>query len=183
MRTHGRQQPYKFEADRRLNKLMAPPKDLLGWFMDAYREEMPERIHSAGLWRDQVTAGEGAHGVKAAGGSVLGTPQTDARFRLLTEGSPFTLETAEYEGHKDRSDHYTFPLRAALARLAGREPVTGRWGFMAAALLTTARLDGDWERALSSLGVNPPAVRRVYLEIALRTLFARYEVEPSQRAA
>jgi hypothetical protein len=74
-------------------------------------------------------------------------------------------------------------MRAALARLAGREKPTDRYGFMAAALSRTAALDGDWDRALSSLGVNPPAVRRAYLELALRTLYERYDAEPRQQAA
>lgn len=183
MRTRGRAQGYTAESERRRLQLMAPPKDMLRWFLDAYREEMPERIHAAGLWRDRVTGSEAEAGVKATGGSALGTPQSDPRFRLLTEASPFSLETAEYEGHKDRSDHYTFPIRAALARLAGREPITKRWGFMAHALLTVARHDGDWDTALASLGVYPEAVRRVYIETALRTLYAKYEVEPFARAA
>lgn len=176
MRTHGR--PYAAEAQDRKARLMAPPKDLLGWFLRAYREEMPDRIHGAGVWRDQVNGGERQNGINPVGGSLIGTPQADAHFRLLTEASPFTTEIAEYEGHKDRGAHYTFPLRAALARLAGREPVTGRYGFMAAALLATARLDGDWDRALVFLGVHPEPVRRVYIETALRTLYTRYEPEP-----
>ena len=181
MRTHGR--GYAAEAKRRRAQLMAPPKDLLAWFLQAYREEMPDQLHSAGLWRDQVNAGERRNDISPVGGSLIGTPRTNEGFRRLTEESPFITEVAEYEGHKDRSNHYVFPLRAALARLAGREPVTGQWGFMAAALLTTARLDGDWDRALSSLGVNPVAVRRVYIETALRRLYEKYEPEPRQQAA
>jgi hypothetical protein len=183
MRTHGRAAPYAHEAHARKVRLMAPPKNLLGWFLEAYRAEMPEKLHSAGLWRDQVSGGERRNDIEPVGGSLIGTPQADGRFRLLTEGSPFHTEVAEYEGHKDPHNHYTFPLRAALARLAGREPNHGRYGFMAHALLTVARLDGDWDQALSSLGVNPEAVRRVYLEVALRTLYERYEPEPVARAA
>lgn len=162
---------------------MAPPKNLLGWFLTAYREEMPEKMHAGGLWHDQLSPGEKRNDIQAVGGSLIGTPQADGRFRLLTEGSAFVTEVAEYEGHKDLHANYTFPLRAALARLAGREPKTGRYGFMAHALLTTARLDGDWDRALSSLGVNPEAVRRVYIDIALRTVYERYEPEPVARVA
>lgn len=185
MRTNGRLRalPYAAEASARKARLMAPPKDLLGWFIKAYREEMPERMHAAGLWRDTVNAGERRNDIKPVGGSLIGTPRADEGFRRLLEESPFITEVAEYEGHKDTSNHYAFPMRAALARLAGREPVTGQHGFMAAALITTARLDGDWDRALSSLGVNPPAVRRVYIELALRKLYDRYEPEPRQIAA
>lgn len=185
MRTQGRLRaaPYAHEADRRARRLMQPPKDLLGWFLQGYREEMPDRIHQAGVWRDRTNNGEAEHGIKAVGGSLLGTPRTHEGFRRLIEDSPFTTDVAEYEGHKDTANHYAFPMRAALARLAGREKQSDRWGFMAAALLRTAALDGDWDRALSSLGVNPPAVRRAYLELALRTLYERYEPEPRQIAA
>ena len=157
---------------------MAPPKDLLRWFIAAYRAEMPERMHSSGVWRDQVNGGERHNGISPVGGSLIGTPQADSGFRILSEGSPFATEVAEYEGHKTPDNHYAFPLRAALARVAGREPITGRFGFMAHALLMTARLDGDWDRALAALGVNPAPVRRVYLDIALRTVFERYETQP-----
>lgn len=185
MRTHGRVRalPYAAEAQSRKARLMAPPKDLMRWFLEAYREEMPDRMHAAGVWRDTVNSGERQNRIDPVGGSLIGTPQADGRFRILTEGSAFSTEIAEYEGHKDLHAHYAFPLRAAIARLAGREPTTGRYGFMAHALLTTARLDGDWDRALSSLGVNPEAVRRVYIEVALRTLFERYEPEPLARVA
>jgi hypothetical protein len=175
VRTQGRLRPYGVEADRRARKLMTPPKNLLAWFLKEYREEMPENIHSAGVWRDR--------GLHAVGGSLLGSPRTAEGFRRLTEASPFTTDVAEYEGHKDRANHYAFPLRAALARLQGRESADKPWGFMAATLITTARCDGDWDRALSSLGVNPPAVRRAYLELALRQLYERYEPEPRQQAA
>ena len=183
MRTHGRVKGYVAEAERRRVQLMTPPKDLLAWFMAAYREEMPERIHAAGLWRDQVNRDERRNGLTPLGGSVLGSPRSNEGFRRLTEESPFETQVAEYEGHKDTHNHYAFPLRAALARVAGREPLTGQHGFMAHALLTTARCDGDWDRALSSLGVNPPAVRRVYIEQALRKVYERYEPEPVARAA
>ena len=159
-------------------QLMSPPKDLLGWFLAAYREELPERLHSQGVWRDQVNGGERHNGITPVGGSLIGTPQADTRFRLLSEGSPFATEVASYDGRKATDNHYVFPLRAALARLAGREPTTRPFGFMAHALLMTGRLDGDWDRALSSLGVNPEPVRRVYLDVALRTLFERYEPQP-----
>ena len=185
MRTQGRLRaaPYAHEAERRKARLMAPPKDLLGWFIEGYRAEMPEKIHSAGVWRDRATGGEQAVGIQAVGGSLLGAPRTSEPFRRLIEDSPFTTDVAEYEGHKDTANHYTFPMRAAIARLAGRERETDQHGFMAQCLRRTAALDGDWDRALSSLGVNPAAVRRIYLELALRKLYERFEPEPRQQAA
>lgn len=181
MRTRGR--PYGIEHDRSVRHKAAPPRDLLAWLVREYREEMPEALHSGGVWRDRVNAGEADHGLHAVGGSLLGTPRTAETFRRYIEESPFTTQVAEFEGHKDTSNHYAFPLRAALARLAGRGKDTEPYPFMARALLTTARLDGDWDRALSSLGVNPPAVRRVYIERALRCLWEKYEPEPALRAA
>lgn len=183
MRTNGRRTGYQYEHDRSVAQKAAPPRDLLAWFLREYREEMPDELHSSGVWRDRTNTDEADHGIHAVGGSLLGSPRTAEGFRRLTEESPFTTEVAEYEGHKDTHNHYAFPLRAALARLGGRGKATDEYPFMAYALLTTARLDGDWDRALSSLGVNPGAVRRFYIEIALRLLWNKYEPEPALRAA
>ena len=182
MRTRGRT-GYQREHARSIAAKARPPRNLLAWLIREYREEMPEELHTGGVWRDRVNEREAERGITAVGGSLLGSPRIAEGVRRLTEESPFTTEVAEYEGHKDPHNHYVFPLRAALARLGGRGKATDEYPFMAYALLTTARLDGDWDRALSSLGVNPPAVRRVYLERALRCLWDKYEPEPSLRVA
>ena len=181
MRTHGR--PYAAENRDSLARKAQPPKDLLGWLLREYREEMPEALHAGGLWRDQVSSSERERGIEAVGGSLIGTPRTNETFRRYLEESPFITQVSEYEGHKDRTNHYAFPLRAALARLAGRGKDTDPYPFMARALHMTAAWDGDWDGALSALGVNPPAVRRFYLERALRLLWERYDPEPRQQAA
>lgn len=185
MRTHGRQRglPYAADHARSIAGRARPPRDLLAWLLRSFREELPEELHAGGLWRDRVSADERRVGIEPVGGSLIGTPRTAELFRRYIEESPFTTEVAEYDGHKDQANHYAFPLRAALARLAGRGRDDEPYPFMARALHLTAIWGGDWDGALAALGVNPPAVRRPYLERALHQLWDRYEVEPVIRAA
>jgi len=172
--------PYAGEHSASLTKKAAPPKNLLAWFVEAFRAEMPEQIHTSDVWRDRVSGDEAKNGVKAVGGSLLGSPRTDDTFRRYIEDSPFTTEIAEYEGHKDRDAHYAFPLRAALVRLAGRGRATDPYVFMALTLYRIALRDGDYQGACASLGICEP-VREVYIGEALRRLWTKYEVEPPAR--
>ena len=153
---------------------MAPPKNLLGWFLEAFRAEMPADLHTSGVWREWVTQDHRHTG----GGSLLGAPRYADTFRRFLEERPGQTETAEYEGHKDLATHYAFPLRAALARLAGRGPDTEESPFMARCLYRTALRDGDWVAACASMGIPEP-VRKVYIEAALYRLWTRFEIEPS----
>jgi len=152
MRKYNRDTQYDAEYRASLARKVQPPKNLLAWFLEAFRAELPEKIHAADVWRD----------------------------RRYIEDSPFSTEVAEYEGHKDVTGHYAFPLRAALARLAGRGRETDVYPFMARALHRTALLDGDYDEACRSLGITQP-VRQVYIEEALRRLWTKYEIEPPAR--
>jgi len=176
-----RSEPYRRAADQPYigdhiaskARKMQPPKNLLGWFLEAFRAETPSDIHERDVWRDYVKAGQ-----HTGGGSLLGAPRYGDAFRRFIEERPTQTETAEYEGHKDLSPHYVFPLRAALARLAGHGPDSGDSPFMARALYRTAVWDGDFDGACASFGI-PPQVRKVYMEAALYRLWSRYEVEPA----
>lgn len=170
--------PYRLDHDRSVRQRMTPPKDLLAWFLREFRDEMPTVLHSGGVWRDQTSSSEQQVGIKAVGGSQLGTPRTNEGFRRFLEESAQITEVAEYEGHKDTENTYSFPIRAALSELAGRGKDTEPYPFMARCLYVTALRDGDWDGALASLGVNPPAVRRAYLEAALRRLWTKYQPGP-----
>lgn len=163
-----------------LTRKAAPPKNLLAWFLEAFRAETPDRIHAADVWRDRVSQDEARNGIQAVGGSVLGSPRTHDAFRRYIEDSPFVTEVAEYEGHKDPRTHYVFPLRAAIATLGGRGRDSDPYPFMARALFRTGLRDGDWDGACASLGICEP-VRRVYIEEALRRLWGKYTVEPPAR--
>lgn len=176
----SRDAQYDDEYRASLAKKAQPPKNLLAWFLEAFRAELPEKIHASDVWRDRVSEDEAKNGIQAVGGSLLGTPRTHDTFRRYIEDSPFATEVAEYEGHKDRDGHYAFPLRAALARLAGRGRDSDIYPFMARALYRTALRDGDYEGACASLGICEP-VRQVYIEEALRRLYTKYEVEPPAR--
>ena len=98
-------------------------------------------------------------------------------FREWVEEDAFGTEAAEYEGHKDIHNHYRTPMRAALARLAGRGHPTEPYPFMARCLYRTALNDGDWDYACATLGIIEP-VRRPYIEAALHRLYERYHEEP-----
>lgn len=180
MRHYNREPTYAAEHRGSLARKVAPPKNLLAWFLEAFRAELPGKIHAADVWRDRVSPDEAQNGVQAVGGSLLGSPRTHDTFRRYIEDSPFATEVAEYEGHKDTIGHYVFPLRAALARLAGRGPDHGEFPFMARVLHRTALRDGDFDSACASLGICEP-VRRVYVEEALRRLWTKYDEEPPAR--
>lgn len=180
VRLYNRDQPYRYDHDRSIARKAQPPKNLLGWFLEAFRAELPGTIHAADVWRDRVTPDEAKNGIQAVGGSLLGTPRTNETFRRYIEDSPFATEVAEYEGHKDRHAHYVFPIRAALARLGGRGPDHDPYPFMARVLFRTALRDGDYDAACASMGICEP-VREVYVQEALRRLWTKYEVEPPAR--
>jgi hypothetical protein len=154
----------------------AQPRDLLAWFLQGIRLEMPGDIHTAGVWRDRVSEGEAQVGIRPVGGSLLGTPATEGGFRRFIEGSPYATERAEYEGHADHAVHYATPMRAALARLAGRGPDRDPRVFMARFLYRVAML-GSVDSAAASMGIAGPVVP-VYLEAALYQLWRRFETEP-----
>jgi len=167
---------YAYENDRSKRAKMVPPRDLLAWFVAGFREEVPDRLHSRGVWRDAKRRGDKS-GYDPVGGSHLGSPRQADPFRAFIEDDPFGTEAAEYEGHKDTRNHYRTPMRAALARLAGRGKDTDAAPFMARALYRTALRDGDWDGACASLGIIEP-VRRPYIEAALWRLYERFHEEP-----
>lgn len=186
-----RERPFAGENAASVTRQMTQPKGheaLLRWFLEGFRAEMPEAMHSAGVWRSRKAPID-ARGApledvptEHQGGSLLGSPRLADGFRALIEDSPFATEVAEYEGHRDTVGHYRTPIRAALAELAGR--VAGRedhpYPFMARMLYRTAFMDGDWDAACASLGIIEP-VRRVYVEEALYRLWRRFRIEPPAR--
>jgi hypothetical protein len=176
VRQYNRETPYRVDNERSKRAKMARPVDLLAWFVAGFREEVPDRLHTRGVWRDAKRRGDSEY-YDPVGGSQLGSPRMADPFRAFVEDDPFGTEPAEYEGSKSVATHYRTPMRAALARLAGRGPDTDPYPFMARALYRTAQRDGDWDGACASLGILEP-VRRVYIEAALHRLYDRYREEP-----
>ena len=170
--------------------MSAKPRDLLAWFLEGYRAETPTDIHSSTVFVGRP--GEGfaafdpqtgeviAKAADLAGGSALGAPGYDATFRRYIEDSPFCTEVPEYEGHRVRDVAYKFPMKAALARLAGRGKDRDTYPFMARFLFRVVARDGDWLGAAASMGIIEP-VAVVYLDASLRRLWDKYEVEPPAR--
>lgn len=176
MRAYNRDAPYQQDNARSKRAKMARPKDLLAWYLTGFREEIPDRLHSRGVWRDAKRRGDD-DGYEPVGGSIMGSPRQADPFRAYIEDDPFGTQPDEYEGHKSVANHYRTPMRAALARLAGRGPNDDPFPFMARALFRTALNDGDWNYACHSLGIIEP-VRKPYIEAALHRLYERYHEEP-----
>jgi hypothetical protein len=188
----ARDRPYRAEHDRSLRDKAHPPHGLpalLAWFLTGFREEVPDRLHQPDVWRgrppregeefvslDPRTNAVLSRSKDLVGGSLLGSPRDAEPFRAFIEDDAFACERAEYEGHEDRVPHYVWPMRAALARLAGRGRDDEPFPFMARALYRTALRDGDWDGACASLGIIDP-VRPLYIEAALHRLWSRYETE------
>lgn len=129
---------------------------LLRWFLMALSAETPERLHKGGeVWRDFVTTHELGEGVRAQGGSHLGSPALADAFRRITEGSPSQI---------DEDGYYHFPVRAALSRMARRHP------FMARFLVRLGQTEGDWRSVADALGYEHEFME-VYAETALRRLW------------
>jgi hypothetical protein len=171
-----RDRPHRRAHEASVRAKAAVPRDLLAWFLEGFRAELPERVHQQDVWRDRRTAGD-PDAYHPVGGSLLGSPRIAEPFRQFIEDSPFAVEVAEYEGQADRTPHFRTPMRAAMARVAGRGPDDARYPFMARALYRTALRDGDWDGACASLGIIEP-VRWPYIQAALRHLWDRYSEIP-----
>jgi hypothetical protein len=190
VRQYNRETPYRVDNERSKRAKMQPPRDLLGWFMTEFRKEVPDRLHTRGVWRDAHRRGD-AEFYDPVGGSALGAPRMADPFRAYIEDDAFGTQPDEYEGHKSLANHYRTPVRAALARLAGRRE-NGHGYLMARALYILARTDGDIDQAFGGLHaftkneagevVHDPDGERVYrmvmVQTALRDLYYRYEEEP-----
>src|SRR5438552_8629051 len=100
---------------------------------------MPDEFHAVGVWRDRKRRGD-IKAYQPVGGSVIGSPRDGGAFETLIDAidSPYWVtEIAEYEGHKDRTEHYAMPMRTALVLLAGRGQPTDEAPFMARVLHRT----------------------------------------------
>ncbi len=190
--------PYAVDHAESLRRKAAKPKDLLGWFLRGFRAEVPERIHAAGLWHD-VRQRTDDEKYEPVGGSLIGTPAANGRFRSLTEGSPereTELARLTESGVTVADTAYSMPIRAALDRLAGRGRDSEPFPMMAAALRRVAYFNGEWETALGhlvaftrtdagELVVDDEAsvsLRRIFLDTALERLWDRYLDEPPARS-
>lgn len=169
--------PYRDDHRRSVSRKAAPPKDLLRWFLEGFRAEIPDRMHQRDVWRDRRTRGD-SEDYDPVGGSLLGTPRAAEPFRAYIEDTYATEQASITDaGVTAYVKAYARPMRDAIARVAGRGHETDPYPFMARALYRTALRDGDWDSACGSLGVIEP-VRRVYIQAALRHLWERYEDEP-----
>lgn len=180
-----RDTPYHDDNARSKRAKMARPKDLLAWFLTGLREETPDRLHTAGVWRDAKEQSDD-DGYEPVGGSLLGSPRVADPFRTFLHDA-FEKQVAEYEGHKELGKHYRTPMRAALARLNGRDSCTfaeRRAGhqcepkpLMARYLYRIACMHGDVDSAAASFGFAP-SVGIIVMERALDMLYERYHEEP-----
>lgn len=140
-------------APRTLGQLMA-------WFVAAWGEEMPTRLHERGVWHDRT------------GGSALGSPAMAAPMRRLIEGSPHATDfDPRLDMWEGAAAHLT-PIRSALAELRRTSP------FMARDLWRIA-CRGDWRDLDAWI---PERYREAYVHEALRRLWRIYAHREAQAA-
>lgn len=132
----ARERPYRAEHEAaivaRMDTGVRPStlRALLKWYEQAVSDEMPDKLHSPGVWRDW--------GPQSVGGSALGSPRHSDAFRQYIEGS---------ESATDQDGSYQTPVRAALWYLAekSRRPLAAR------RLFRLAQCGFDWHRAADVL--------------------------------
>lgn len=154
-------EPYRADHEASLAARMErgkPPATLgalLAWFTGLLADEVPMALHRHDLWRDRVSLAELEAGVKAQGGSVLGSPDWAGMFRAYISGSPSMV---------DEDGYYVFPLRAALSRMSRRD------SDRSVRLCQLALASGDHEALALRLGV-PLDIMEGYLRDALPRLW------------
>lgn len=137
-RTVDAQRQAHWRSKRDANDRQAPTQlePLLAWFQREVELDLPEALHSAGIWFDRVSPTERDEARRKkepiplpVGGSLLATPAYDPAFQLRLEGSP---------NAKDESGDLLSPFRSAFGRLREERRHT------ADLLEAIARADFDW---------------------------------------
>lgn len=194
-----RDQP--FIGDHVASKRRRPPRsfdELLAWFVAGVQDETPERVHASGLWvgrpprkverwveGKRVWVNADNTPTELIGGSELGSPKDAEPFRQFIENSPRQV------AGEGLDEHYVRPLRAALAKMAGRHTCTvlerraqdhscGESPLMARFLYQVGIAGGDWRAVAERWTPNaiPPDIARVYTETALRRLAHVHRTAP-----
>jgi hypothetical protein len=154
---------FTLSMERRMGKGIMPKglPALIFWFRERCNEEIPDKVHKSGIWRDW--------GSDATGGSALGSPNFYDEFRRLIEGVPWQTDPDAY---------YAFPLRAALAQLHRGKPI------VALHLFRLALCDGDWRRHADNVNKGSRDPRwsyeemELFIERALERLWLGYAEMP-----
>jgi hypothetical protein len=129
-------------------------RELLRWFRDSCRAEIPRRIHQPVVSRAPV---------QASHTTADGAPAWSAAFEGYLAGNPY---------ERDADGSYRRPLEAALATLAKAHPEAGD------RLAVLARNDADWAKAAEALGWDRD-LGRFYFEAALWRLWGIWREESS----
>lgn len=144
--------------------------NLLHWFRERWVEEVPDTIHSSGVWHDK----EGA--------SALGAPQWADEFRRFLLASPHELDGRydDWAAGADPDAAYLRPLRSAMARMAGRDLDSER-GKVVAYLFRVARNGFDW-RSVAMQETRDEWWAAVGTEWAIGKLWRIYRPRPEPRS-
>src|SRR5262245_14990374 len=118
----------------------------MGWFLDGFRAEMPERMTN--------------HRLTPYGYSL------SEEFRRYIEEDAIEDARLTCEGMVRVDEAYRFPMRTALRALAGRGTIDQPYPFMAVVLYRVGCMGGDIDAACNGLGIVRP-VRRPYVMVAL----------------
>lgn len=133
------------------------PHDLLRWFLEGFRAEVPRHLNGHRVQ---------PYGLGLAEGFVAYMEEDAVEEARLTDDGQARVEEA-----------YRFPMRTALRALAGKGTRDEPYPFMAHLLYMTACMDGDWDAACAGLGIIEP-IRRHYVLLALGRLYERYHADP-----
>jgi hypothetical protein len=165
--------PHEESLRRNLEKGREPRdlRGLLRWYQAEVEAEVPDRLHTRGVWRDW--------GQDAEGGSHLGTPTFSDPFRRFIEGNPFEVAYATQGGTEELTPHFARPMQAALAVVAGHDERS--LYYQRAIFLYRLAWSGFQYRAVCAYLGLPEWTWEWVTEQALRLLWDRYQVGPDAR--
>lgn len=147
-------------------------RGLLRWFLAAWADEMPDEIHTGGVWRDRRTHGD-PQAYRPVGGSLLGAPQDAPPFAAHMYGSAFRLEHPSSDGRPEVAATYASPLMAAITWLEYKP----RHRLKARLLRALGRAGGDWQTVTLADGL-PEEIGQSFTIDALRYVYRAYQEAP-----
>lgn len=175
MTAHPRE-PYVKDHERSVARRMerggSMPRSLEGliaWYIGEVADELPERLHKGEVWSDRVSLYERSEGIRAQGGSALGSPAYSGGMRLRLE-APATIV--------DEDGSFLHPMRAALEEMR-----RNGHRFLAGNLHRLAQREGDWRGLADAKGWEHEEMA-FYLQKGLEKLWFCYRTElPARRIA
>ena len=144
---------------------------LVRWFTQAWRAEVPDEIHAGGIEKTRpgrIERGDGSGVTDPGGGNRLGAPAYRPDFRAYVFGSSAGTEYAQAGDRPDLTESYSTPMRwtveflersshpllAAVLRRLGR---TGEWrgiSVTCSTCTTSVTLPDEYAEAIARDALN-----------------------------